>query len=178
VAVNLSAIQFRQKNLVADVERILADTGLEAAWLEFELTESMLMEETPDLGRTLDGLRSLGVKLAIDDFGTGHSSLSHLKRFPIDKLKIDRAFVRDVPGDADDAAITGAIIDLARNLGITSIAEGVESEAQVDFLRARGCDEMQGFLLSPPLPAAQAATFLAGYADEAGSLVFSVSRRA
>ncbi|HEX4944982.1 MAG TPA: EAL domain-containing protein, partial [Usitatibacteraceae bacterium] len=170
VAVNLSGIQFKQRNLVAEVERVLAETGLNAAWLEFELTESMLMEETPELMRTLDGLHELGVKVAIDDFGMGHTSLSHLKRFPIDRLKIDRSFVRDIAGDPDDRAITAAIIDLARNMGITSIAEGVESRAQLDFLAGRGCDEMQGFLTSPPLPAAEAAAFLAASRIEPGTL--------
>jgi predicted signal transduction protein with EAL and GGDEF domain len=126
VAVNLSAIQFKQKNLVAEVERVLAELGLEARFLEFELTESMLMEDVAAIARTLEGLKALGVRVAIDDFGTGHSSLMHLKRFPIDKLKIDRTFIRDVPADADDVAITAAIIDLARNMSITSIAEGVD----------------------------------------------------
>ncbi len=153
VAVNLSAIQFKQKNLVAEVEAVLAETGLDAEWLEFDLTESMIMEETAELMRTLDGLRVLGVRLAIDDFGMGYSSLSHLKRFPIHKLKIDRSFVRDIVDDPDDRAITAAIIDMARNMGITSSAEGVETQAQLEFLRSRGCDEMQGFIASPPLRA-------------------------
>ena len=165
VAVNLSAIQFKQRNLIAEVERVLDDTGLDAAWLEFELTESMLMDETPELVRTMDGLRALGVKLAIDDFGTGHSSLAHLKRFPIDKLKIDRTFVRDIATDPDDRAITAAIVDLARAMGITSIAEGVEAEAQLDFLLQRGCDEMQGFLVSRPLAAADCAAWMAAHRD-------------
>ena len=178
VAVNLSAIQFKQRNLVEEVEKVLADTGLEAAWLEFELTESMLMEETPELMRNLEGLRWLGVKLAIDDFGTGHSSLTHLKRFPIDKLKIDRTFVRDIATDPDDRAITAAIVDLARNMGITSIAEGVETEAQLEFLRRRGCDEMQGFLAGRPLPASGAAAYLAGRRDEPGPPPVSAPRSA
>jgi diguanylate cyclase (GGDEF)-like protein/PAS domain S-box-containing protein len=165
VAVNLSAIQFKQRNLIAEVERVLDETGLDAAWLEFELTESMLMDETPELVRTMDGLRALGVKLAIDDFGTGHSSLAHLKRFPIDKLKIDRTFVRDIATDPDDRAITAAIVDLARAMGITSIAEGVEAEAQLDFLLQRGCDEMQGFLVSRPLAAADCAAWMAAHRD-------------
>ncbi len=165
VAVNLSAIQFKQRDLVAHVERVLADTGLDPAWLEFELTESMLMEDTPELQRTLEGLRALGVKLAIDDFGTGHSSLAHLKRFPIDRLKVDRSFVRDVAADPDDRAICAAIVDLARNMGITSLAEGVETREQLEFLRVRGCEEMQGFLESPPLPAAEAAEWLARHRE-------------
>ena len=178
VAVNLSAIHFKQRNLVEEVERVLADSGLEAACLELELTESMLMEETPELLRTLGGLRTLGVRLAIDDFGTGHSSLSHLKRFRIDKLKIDRTFVRDIATDPDDRAITAAIVDLARNMGITSIAEGVESEAQLEFLLERGCDEMQGFLASPPLAAGQAAAWLADHRDVPGSPTVIVPKSA
>jgi diguanylate cyclase (GGDEF)-like protein/PAS domain S-box-containing protein len=178
VAVNLSAIQLKQKNFVADVENVLAETGLDAAWLQFELIESMLMTETPELMRTLEALRALGVRLAIDDFGTGHSSLSHLKRFPIERLKIDRAFVRGIATDPDDRTIATAIIDLARNMGITSIAEGVETEVQLEFLRERGCEEMQGFLTSPPLPAAQAAAFLAAHRDEPGASAVTASRDA
>src|SRR6187401_841964 len=98
----------------------------------------MLLADTAAIARTLEALKALGVQISIDDFGTGHSSLMHLKRFPIDKLKIDRTFVRDMPGDADDMAITGAVIDLARNMGITSIAEGVDRLEQLEFLRARG----------------------------------------
>ncbi len=161
VAVNLSAIEFKQKNLLAEVERVLEETGLEPRYLEFELTESMLMEDTASMSRTLQGLRTLGVKFAIDDFGTGHSSLMHLKRFPIDKLKIDRTFVRDIPGDPDDLAITAAIVDLARNMGITSIAEGVETEAQLAFLREKGCQELQGYIVSVALPASEMASWLA-----------------
>jgi len=161
IAVNLSAIQFKQKNLVEEVRKVLAETGLEPAWLAFDLTEGMLVADSPDIKRTLEGLQALGVKLAIDDFGTGHSSLAHLKRWPIDRLKIDRTFVRDVPGDADASAITGAVVDLARNLGITVVAEGVDHEAQVQFLRERGCEEMQGYLIARPMPAADMAAFLA-----------------
>ena len=167
VAVNLSAIQFKQKDLLDDVERVLFETGLDPDCLEFELTESMLMEDTAAIVKTLRGLKALGVKLAIDDFGTGHSSLANLKRYPIDKLKIDRTFVRDIPGDPDDVAISAAIIDLARNMGITSIAEGVERADQLAYLRERGCDEMQGFLTSPALPPAEMAVWLAQHRDDA-----------
>jgi diguanylate cyclase (GGDEF)-like protein/PAS domain S-box-containing protein len=156
VAINLSALQFRQKSLVSEVARVLEESGLEPKYLEIELTESMLMDDSGALTRTLDGLKELGVRLAIDDFGTGHSSLVHLKRFPLDKLKIDRDFVRDVPEDHDDVAITTAIIDLAHNMGITVLAEGVEKPEQLAFLAARGCDEMQGFLICPALPPPQA----------------------
>ena len=178
VAVNLSAIQFKQRNLVAEVEALLADTGLEPEWLAFDLTEGMLAADTPELRRTLEGLKALGVKLAIDDFGTGHSSLALLRRWPIDKLKIDRTFVRDVPGDGDAAAITGAVVDLARNLGITVIAEGVDNEAQVQFLRERGCDEMQGFLVARPMPAAEMAAFLSERRRESGAAALTVPRSA
>ena len=160
VAVNLAANQFRQKGFVAEVERVLAETGLEPRYLAFELTESMLMEDVDEMQRSLEALRALGVKLAIDDFGTGHSSLMQLKRFPIDQLKIDRTFVRDTPGDPDDVAITAAIIDLARNMGITSIAEGVDRIEQLDFLRARGCEEAQGHLFARAMPAESIPTWL------------------
>jgi diguanylate cyclase (GGDEF)-like protein/PAS domain S-box-containing protein len=161
VAVNLSSVQFRQKDFVREVEEALVETGLAPGYLAFELTESMLMSDTSDMVRTLEGLKALGVKLAIDDFGTGHSSLMHLKRFPIDKLKIDRTFVRDTPDDADDCAITAAVIDLARNMGITSIAEGVDRPEQLEFLRSRGCEEVQGYLLCRALPPDEVAAWLA-----------------
>jgi diguanylate cyclase (GGDEF)-like protein/PAS domain S-box-containing protein len=161
VAVNLSSIEFRQKNFIAEVQQVLAETQLDPHCLAFELTESILMDDTGDMLRTLEALKMIGVKLSIDDFGTGHSSLKHLKSFPIDKLKIDGTFVRDIPEDPDDVAITAAIIDLARNMGITSIAEGVERPEQIEFLKARGCVEMQGFAICPPLPAEELALWLA-----------------
>jgi len=161
VAVNLSPVEFRQRDFAIEVEKVLMETGLEARWLAFELTERMLMGDLAEMARTLEALKRLGVGLAIDDFGTGHSSLMHLKRFPIDKLKIDRTFVRDMPGDADDMAITGAVIDLARNMGITSIAEGVDRLEQLEFLRARGCDEAQGYLFCRALPPDQLSGWLA-----------------
>jgi diguanylate cyclase (GGDEF)-like protein/PAS domain S-box-containing protein len=161
VAVNLSMIQFRQKHFVAEIEKALAESQLEPQYLAFELTESMLIGDTDELARTLKSLKSLGVQLSIDDFGTGHSSLMNLKRFPIDKLKVDRTFVHGIPANPDDVAIVSAIIDLARNLGITSIAEGVDRTDQLDFLRAHGCEEMQGYLMSRPLPPAEFAAWLA-----------------
>jgi diguanylate cyclase (GGDEF)-like protein/PAS domain S-box-containing protein len=160
VAVNLSSVEFRHKDFASEVEEVLKETGLGARWLVFELTERMLMGDIGDMERTLHALKALGVGLAIDDFGTGHSSLMHLKRFPIDKLKIDRTFVRDMPGDADDVAITGAIIDLARNMGITSIAEGVDRVDQLQILRDRGCDEAQGYLFCRAMPPSQLSGWL------------------
>jgi len=153
VAVNISALQFRQPNFVGVVEQVLAQSGLAPECLELELTESIMMHAAERNIEVLDTLRRMGVKVAIDDFGTGYSSLAYLKRLPIDKLKIDQAFVRDIATDADDAAIISAIIGLAHNLKLRVIAEGVESEAQLEFLRHGGCQEVQGYLFSPPLPA-------------------------
>lgn len=152
VAVNLSARQLQQEDLLATVHEVLRDSGLPAAQLELELTESMLMggEQHAQLLRQLS---ALGVQLAIDDFGTGWSSLSYLKRFNVDTLKIDRSFVRDTPHDAEDSAITAAVIALARSLNLRVVAEGVETPAQRGFLLDQGCDEFQGWLLSRPLSA-------------------------
>jgi diguanylate cyclase (GGDEF)-like protein/PAS domain S-box-containing protein len=155
VAVNLSARQFQQADLGSVVAAIIADAGIEPGLLEFELTESMLMNDPEAAVRTLQRMRTWGVRLAVDDFGTGYSSLAYLKRFPLDALKIDRAFIRDITTDPDDAAITQAIIGLAHSMKLTVVAEGVESLAQLAFLRARGCDEMQGYYFARPLPAAE-----------------------
>ncbi len=133
------------------MRRILQATGVDSSLLELELTESMLMKDPGAAARTLQGLKEAGVKLSVDDFGTGYSSLAYLKRFPIDALKIDRAFIRDVTIDPDDAAITLAIISLGHSLQLKVIAEGVETEAQLDFLSAHGCDEMQGYYFARPL---------------------------
>jgi diguanylate cyclase (GGDEF)-like protein len=151
VAVNLSARQFHQKDLDAVIRRILQATGVDPGLLELELTESMLMGDPEAAAITLNNLKSYGVRLSIDDFGTGYSSLAYLKRFPLDALKIDRAFVRDVTTDPDDAAIAVAIISLAHNLKLKVIAEGVETEGQLNFIRKHGCDEMQGYYFARPL---------------------------
>ncbi|MCY1236534.1 Phytochrome-like protein cph2 [compost metagenome] len=132
---------------------ILAETGLEPCCLELGLTESLIMQDVPGAIATMHELQAIGVHLAIDDFGTGYSSLSALKRFPVRRLKIDRSFVADIPVDLDDNAITAAIISLAQNLGLRVIAEGVENQAQVEFLRQSGCDEIQGYFFSRPLSA-------------------------
>ncbi|HXV30778.1 MAG TPA: EAL domain-containing protein [Sinorhizobium sp.] len=153
VSVNVSARQFRERNWAARVAAILAETGLDARYLELELTESLIMQDVPGAIATMHELEAIGVHLAIDDFGTGYSSLSALKRFPVRRLKIDRSFVEDIPSDPDDEAITSAIISLAQKLGLRVIAEGVETEAQVEFLQQSGCDEIQGYVFSRPLSA-------------------------
>ncbi|MFC7514860.1 EAL domain-containing protein [Herbaspirillum sp. GCM10030257] len=153
IAVNLSARQFYQQDLVATVRDILEETGLPPQLLELELTESMMMSDVEVAAAILRDLKDIGVHLSIDDFGTGYSSLSYLKRFPIDLLKIDQSFVRDITLDPDDAAIVLSIISLAHSLRLEVIAEGVETEAQLAYLQKHGCDYMQGYYFSRPLPA-------------------------
>jgi EAL domain-containing protein (putative c-di-GMP-specific phosphodiesterase class I) len=160
VAVNLSARQFQQKGLEDTVRDMLEESRIDPSLLQFEITESLLMKDPEAAARTLQGLKDSGVKLSVDDFGTGYSSLSYLKRFPIEALKIDRAFIRDVTIDPDDAAITLAIIGLAHSLKLNVIAEGVETEEQLEFLQAHGCDEMQGYLFSQPVGADECARML------------------
>ena len=152
VAVNLSARQFEDRNLVGLIQKALSDSGADPELLEVEITESTVMENVEDAVSIMREIRSIGVKLAMDDFGTGYSSLSYLKRFPINSLKIDRSFVRDITTNPDDAAISILIIAIARNLGLKVIAEGVETEDHLRFLREHNCDEMQGYLFSPPVP--------------------------
>jgi diguanylate cyclase (GGDEF)-like protein/PAS domain S-box-containing protein len=162
VSVNVSARQFKERNWVSKVAEALEDSGLEACYLELELTESLIMQDVVSAVATMHELEALGVHLAIDDFGTGYSSLSALKRFPVRRLKIDRSFVQDIPGDADDRAITGAIISLAQKLQMQVIAEGVETQEQVDFLRESGCDDIQGYFFSRPVGSAAFVSLLAG----------------
>ena len=161
MAVNVSARQFREKGLQADVAAALAASGLPAERLELELTESAIMEDIGAATATMNALRGLGVHLAIDDFGTGYSSLSALKTFPVRRLKIDRSFVRDIPADQDDIAITAAIISLARTLHLEVIAEGVETQAQFSMLKQMGCTAAQGFLIGRPVCGATMAERLA-----------------
>jgi diguanylate cyclase (GGDEF)-like protein/PAS domain S-box-containing protein len=152
MAVNLSARQFAEPGLVADIARVLDETGLAASSLEIEITESLVMDDMEGAVRTMLELKRMGVKLSIDDFGTGYSSLSYLRRFPVDVLKIDRSFVRDIPFSEDGAALVAAIIELARGLRMRVIAEGVENEAQLDYLKRRGCDEVQGHVYARAAP--------------------------
>jgi diguanylate cyclase (GGDEF)-like protein len=152
VSVNLSVYQLRQGKLVSLVRQMLEDTGLAPNLLELELTESQLLDSVEHIISTFQQLHALGVKLAIDDFGTGYSSLSYLKRLPVDYLKIDQAFIRGLHRGSQDAAITQAIITLSKSLGMKVVAEGVETAEQLAFLREHGCDEVQGYLISRPLP--------------------------
>jgi EAL domain-containing protein (putative c-di-GMP-specific phosphodiesterase class I) len=151
IAVNVSAVQFRHEGFCELIRRVLRETGLAPQYLELELTESLLLANADVTLSVLQELKTMGLKLAIDDFGTGYSSFSYLKRFPVSKLKIDRSFVRDVAVNPDDAAITTAIISMAKSLSLKVIAEGVEDEAQISFLRAHHCDEIQGYYFSKPL---------------------------
>ncbi|HEY3352926.1 MAG TPA: EAL domain-containing protein, partial [Polyangia bacterium] len=161
MAVNLSAPQFETKDLPARVAQLLIDTGVDPHTFELELTEGTAMENPDGAVATLLELKSIGVHSSIDDFGTGYSSLSYLKRFPIDALKIDRSFVRDLASDPDDAAIATAVIQIGHSLGLQVIAEGVETREQLAFLKDAGCDEIQGFLASRPVPPEQIAGYLA-----------------
>lgn len=165
VGVNISGRQFRQPDLVAMIDRILAETGLPAEFLELELTESYLMEDAEATNRILAFLKVRGIDLAIDDFGTGYSSLNYLKNFPIDRIKIDQSFIRDVTGSRDDAAIVEAIIGMAQSLELDVIAEGVETAEQLKFLQSRGCQEMQGYFFARPMPVDEVSRYLAENRD-------------
>lgn len=161
VAVNLSARQFLDPTLADTVAPILKETGLPPQYLELEVTESAAMHSVELAVTTLNSLRAIGVKLSIDDFGTGYSSLAYLKRFPIDKLKVDQSFVRHLSEDANDAAIAQAVINLGHSLGLKVIAEDVETPEHLAMLRSYGCEEMQGYLFSKPRPAAEITPMLA-----------------
>jgi EAL domain-containing protein (putative c-di-GMP-specific phosphodiesterase class I) len=166
LSVNVSGVEFRRGHVYHSVCAALEESGLEARYLSLEITESAIMNQAEGSIRELRSLRELGVELAIDDFGTGYSSLSYLKRLPLNKLKIDQSFVRGVPQDDDDVAITQAVIALAHSLQFATVAEGVETEAQRAFLKDAGCDQMQGFLKARPVSA-----------DEFEATVLKVLRR-
>jgi len=155
VSVNVSARQFREKNLIHRVVSALESSGLEARYLELELTESLIMQDLDLAVATMKDLQGLGVQLSIDDFGTGYSSLSALKTFPVARLKIDKSFVDGILADENDMAVASAVISLGQKLNLRVIAEGVETEAQAAFLRSVHCDEMQGYLFSKPRPASE-----------------------
>ena len=161
VAVNLSALEFRQRDMAREVAQVLQDTGLDARWLHIELTESTLMHTSGPVHDTLLALRQLGVGLALDDFGTGYSSLASLRRHPIDRIKIDRSFIADVPASTDDTAIVTAIVQMGHSLHLDIVAEGVETHEQLALLRGLGCGMIQGYLVARPLPATQARAWLA-----------------
>jgi EAL domain-containing protein (putative c-di-GMP-specific phosphodiesterase class I) len=169
MSVNVSALQLLRGDLPSVVERILVETGLRPQSLELELTESVIMANAQQTADKLQAFRDLGVSLAIDDFGTGYSSLAYLKRLPITTLKIDKEFVRDITQDPDDAAITTTVIAMAHAMELNVVAEGVETEAQLRFLHEHGCDEIQGYWLSPPLEAQRCLAFLRNWSPATAS---------
>jgi EAL domain-containing protein (putative c-di-GMP-specific phosphodiesterase class I) len=160
MSVNISSRQFREPEIVENVLSIVAETGISPDKLDLELTESTLMDGTDVVFNKMNRLRETGICISVDDFGTGYSSMSYLKRFPITTLKIDRSFVQDIPTDADDIAITQAIIAMGKSLGLILVAEGVETAEQMHFLREHRCDKLQGFLFSRPIPAHEAEALL------------------
>ncbi len=165
VAVNVSALQFRQAQFAELVSSILVEAGLEACWLELELTESVVSEDLGEAVRIMEQLDRLGVQLSVDDFGTGYSSLAYLRRFPLDKLKIDQSFVRDLGSDPDSVLIVAGVITMARSLGLRTIAEGVETPEQLAVLTAEGCDEVQGYWHARPMHAAQYERWFRGLSE-------------
>lgn len=160
MAVNLSASQFHEPELVTELAAILKETAMSPQLLELEITESMVMKDPERAVGVMEALRAMGVRISIDDFGTGHSSLGYLKRFPINQLKVDRSFVRDLPHNGDDVAITRAVIAMAHSLRMSVVAEGVEHQHQFDLLRAEGCDQFQGYFCRPPLEEPELMRFL------------------
>jgi diguanylate cyclase (GGDEF)-like protein len=165
VAVNLSAVQFRRKGLVDTVRRALHDSGLPGNRLELEVTETLLVENRDDALRVLTELKTLGVRIAMDDFGTGYSSLSYLQCFPFDKIKIDRVFVSDLPGNTQNASIVRAVAAMGKSLKMRVVAEGVQTDTQADLMKELDCDEMQGFLIARPMSASDIEAFLSDYTD-------------
>jgi EAL domain-containing protein (putative c-di-GMP-specific phosphodiesterase class I) len=160
MAVNLSARQFADEDLVKDIADALKNSGMKPELLEIELTESMVIQNPERAGKVLAEIKKMGARLAIDDFGVGYSSLTHLKRFPIDTLKVDRSFINDLPQNPEDKAICQAIIAMGKSLNLTVVAEGVETLEQQTFLHDNACDEMQGFFFSKPIPSDQFAELL------------------
>jgi diguanylate cyclase (GGDEF)-like protein len=166
MAVNLSLRQLMDEELLDNIKSALKDSGMAPNMLELEITESMIMHNPENTIEILSKIKELGVRLAIDDFGTGYSSLAQIKNFPVDTLKVDRSFIRNIPDDSEDKAITEAIIAMGKTLSLTVIAEGVETQEQIDFLREHACDQMQGYYLSKPISSDNFAEFLHKYAGE------------
>jgi EAL domain-containing protein (putative c-di-GMP-specific phosphodiesterase class I) len=164
IAVNVSAVEFQNEHFLSTVFETLKETGFAPDRLELELTESVLMKRSSHAATTLKALRAEGVRLAIDDFGTGYSSLSYLTRFPVDTLKIDQSFIRQITETPSETAIVKAVLSMARSLNLRVVAEGVETRNELDFLQAHQCDEAQGYYFSQPLPAVQFKEFLQEYA--------------
>jgi EAL domain-containing protein (putative c-di-GMP-specific phosphodiesterase class I) len=159
VAVNISAVQFKRENLETLIQNALTLSGFAPEYLELELTESIMMHDTEAILRSVQNLKSMGLQLSIDDFGTGYSSLAYLNRFAVDKLKIDQSFVRDILRDQEDEAIVRAIIQMAKSLGLKTIAEGVENSEVLSLVHGFGCDEVQGYHFAKPMEAAAFETF-------------------
>jgi EAL domain-containing protein (putative c-di-GMP-specific phosphodiesterase class I) len=154
MAVNLSTRQFIRNDLVGSVRCILAETGCRAEWLELEITESLLLEDSDEVAHMLEALHGMGLSIAIDDFGTGYSALSYLNRFPVNRLKIDRSFVKDIPRDQSKSALVKAILSISEALNLDAVAEGVETPEQAACLLAHGCRCVQGYLYGKPMPRA------------------------
>jgi EAL domain-containing protein (putative c-di-GMP-specific phosphodiesterase class I) len=176
VSVNMASRQFQRIKIIQEVAQALEQSGLQSQYLMLEITESALMEETEASFASMHELTKMGIRFIMDDFGTGYSSLSYLKRFPLHAIKIDRSFVNDITTDPDDAAITEAIISIAHSLNMKVVAEGVETEEQLAFLRDRGCDEFQGYLLCKPLSIEEISELLA-QEKEAEGLYASLMKR-
>ncbi|MGB2130533.1 MAG: EAL domain-containing protein, partial [Marinobacterium sp.] len=160
LSVNLNVRHFQSQSLKRTLDTLMAETGFQPHWLEVEVTETQLMTKPEEAIQVLTQLNRAGIRIALDDFGTGYSSLSYLKRLPITKLKIDQSFVRDLPDDAEDASIVRAVIALAESLGLEILAEGAETEAQINFLAANRCDRVQGYYYARPMPAEDAQRYL------------------
>jgi EAL domain-containing protein (putative c-di-GMP-specific phosphodiesterase class I) len=159
IAVNISAVQFKRGNLENIIKEALKLSGLNPKYLELELTESILIYDTEKVLQTVQAIKELGIKLSIDDFGTGYSSLAYLKRFAVDKLKIDQSFVKDVLNDEEDASIVKTIIQMAKNFNLISIAEGIENEDVLSVLKEYGCDEAQGYHFAKPMESIEFETY-------------------
>jgi EAL domain-containing protein (putative c-di-GMP-specific phosphodiesterase class I) len=165
IAINLTARQFRDEHLLSDLTSILQATGMEPRLLELEIAESLLTDNVESTLRILTGVKALGIRIAIDDFGTGYSSLATLQRFPIDTIKIDRSFIRNITSTTGDTALADAVIAMGKSLSLTVVAQGVENKDQAEFLRTHACDELQGFYFKKPLPPDEFAKLLQAQAQ-------------